>query len=100
MDWSDRIGRRVRLRDLHILLAVTQCGSMGRAAVERGISQPVISKSINSLETALRTKLLDRTAQGVQPTIYGEALLRCGLAVFDDLRRGVKDIEFLSDPAS
>ena len=32
MEWTDRIGRRVKLRDLHILLAVAQSGSMARAA--------------------------------------------------------------------
>src|SRR5262249_7370925 len=36
--------------------------------------------------------------QGVAPTIYGQALLDCGAAVFDDLRQGVKKIEFLADP--
>jgi DNA-binding transcriptional LysR family regulator len=100
MDWSDRIGRRLKLRDLHILLAVMQSGSMGRASAQLGISQPVVSKAIADLENAVGTKLLDRSHQGVQPTIYGDALLRCGLAVFDDLRRGVKEVEFLSDPAS
>jgi DNA-binding transcriptional LysR family regulator len=34
----------------------------------------------------------------VQPTVYGRALLDCGTAVFDDLRQGVKNIEFLTDP--
>jgi hypothetical protein len=29
MQWSDRIGRRLKLRDLHILLAVIKRGSMG-----------------------------------------------------------------------
>jgi DNA-binding transcriptional LysR family regulator len=36
--------------------------------------------------------------QGVEPTEYGRAFLDCGIAVFDDLRRGVQQIEFLSDP--
>jgi DNA-binding transcriptional LysR family regulator len=99
MDWSDRIGRRLKLRDLHILLAVTQSGSMGRASIQLGISQPVISKAITALERAVGEKLLDRGSQGVQPTVYGQALLRCGMAVFDDLRRGVKEVEFLSDPS-
>ena len=53
MDWTDRIGRRIKLRDLHILLAVTQLGSMGRASSELGVSQPVISKAIADLEHAL-----------------------------------------------
>ncbi len=28
VDWDARIGGRVRLRDLHILLTVVHCGSM------------------------------------------------------------------------
>ena len=34
------------------------------------------------------------------PTQYGHALIKRGLAVFDELRQGVKDIEFLTDPTS
>jgi DNA-binding transcriptional LysR family regulator len=100
MDWSDRIGRRLKLRDLHILLAVTECGSMGRASTQLGMSQPVISKAIANLEHAVGSKLLDRGPHGVQPTMFGRALLRCGMAVFDDLRRGVKEVEYLQDPTT
>jgi len=98
MQWSDRIGRRVKLRDLHILLAVAKTGSMIRAADGLAISQPVISKTISDLEHALGVRLLDRTAQGVEPTAYGRAFINCGTVVFDELRRGVQAIEFLSDP--
>jgi DNA-binding transcriptional LysR family regulator len=98
MQWTDRADRRVKLRDLHILLAVAQSGSMGRAAKQLAISQPVVSKSIADLEDALGVPLLDRTAQGVEATAYGRALLDCGTAVFDDLRRGMQEIAFLSDP--
>ena len=45
-------------------------------------------------------RLLDRHRQGVEPTEYGRALLDCGVAVFDDLRQGVKNIEFLADPTA
>src|SRR5439155_21222 len=31
---------------------------------------------------------------------YGHAIIKRGLAVFDELRQGVKDIEFLIDPTS
>jgi DNA-binding transcriptional LysR family regulator len=98
MQWTDRIGRRLKLRDLHILLAVAQAGSMSRAADRLAISHPVISKTIAELEHALGVRLLDRTAQGTEPTSYGRALLRCGTVVFDELRRGVQEIAFLSDP--
>jgi DNA-binding transcriptional LysR family regulator len=98
VQWSDRIGRRVKLRDLHILLAVAQSGSMARAADGLAVSQPVISKTIADLEHALGVRLLDRTSQGVEPTAFGRAFVDCGIAVFDELRRGVQAMEFLSDP--
>jgi DNA-binding transcriptional LysR family regulator len=98
MQWSDRIGRRVRLRDLHIFLAVAQSRSMARAADQLAISQPVVSKTIADLEHALGVRLLDRTYQGVEPTAYGRVLINRGTAVFDEMRRGVQEIEFLADP--
>jgi DNA-binding transcriptional LysR family regulator len=98
MQWTDRIGRRLKLRDLHILLAVAQAGSMSRAADRLAISHPVVSKTIADLEDALGVRLLDRTPQGTEPTAYGRALLSCGTVVFDELRRGVQEIAFLSDP--
>lgn len=73
---------------------------MGKAAAELGVSQPVISKAIAELEAELRVRLLDRGPQGVEPTVYGRALLKCGVAVFDELRQGVKTLEFLSDPTA
>jgi DNA-binding transcriptional LysR family regulator len=98
--WEDRIGRRLKLRDLHILLTAVQCGSMGRAATQLAVSQPAVSKAIADMEHALQVRLLDRTAQGIVPTHYGRALLKWGLAVFDDLRQAVKEIEFLADPST
>ena len=100
MDWADRIGRRVKLRDLHVLLAVAQWGSMAKAARHLSTSQPVISKTIAELEHALGVKLLDRNPQGIVPTMYGRALMSRGLAIFDELREGIKELEFLADPAS
>jgi DNA-binding transcriptional LysR family regulator len=98
MDWSERIGRRIRLRDLHILLAVVQCKSMTKAAEQLAISKPVVSKVIADLERVLGVRLLERDRHGAEPTIYGTALLKRGTTVFDELREGVKDIEFLLDP--
>jgi DNA-binding transcriptional LysR family regulator len=100
MDWSNRIGRRIRLRDLHILQAVAQWGSMAKAARQLAISQPVISKVIADLERELGRPLLDRDRHGAEPTIYGAALLKHGLAAFDELRQSVKEIEYLADPAT
>src|SRR3954466_10228506 len=100
LDWDSRIGRRVRLRDLHVLFAVVQQGSMARAGAHLGMSQSAVSQSIAALEHAVQVPLLDRTPRGVELTPYGAALTRRGQAAFDELRSGVKDIEFLADPAS
>src|SRR5712691_11043768 len=100
MQLSDRIGRRVKLQDLHVLMTVVQAGTMGKAAQRLNTTQPNISRSIADLEHALGVRLLDRHRQGIEPTEYGRALLDCGVAVFDDLRQGVKNIAFLADPAA
>src|SRR2546425_10894050 len=100
VDWDTRIGSRVRLRDLHILLAVVQCGSMAKGAEQLCVSQPAVSEAIAGLEHVLNVRLLDRGRRGVQPTVYGNALLKSGRAAFDELRQGIKDIEYLSDPTA
>lgn len=98
-DWDRKIGRRLRLRDLHVFLTVVQRGSMAKAAAELGVSQPSVSEVIANLENALGVKLLDRSRQGVSCTMYGQALLKRGLTAFDELKQGIRDIEYLADPS-
>src|SRR5712671_6832220 len=98
LDADGQIGRRLSLRDLHLFFTVVQHGSMAKAAAQLGISQPSVSEVIADLERALDARLFDRRPRGVEPTLYGNALLKRTRAVFDELRQGVKDIEFLTDP--
>jgi DNA-binding transcriptional LysR family regulator len=49
LDWESRIGRRVRLRDLHVLFAVIQHRSMATAGTHLGISQSAVSQAIAAL---------------------------------------------------
>jgi DNA-binding transcriptional LysR family regulator len=100
MHWTDRIGRRLNPHDLHIFMAVVEQGNMARAAERLAISRPVVSRTIADLERALGVRLLDRGPQGVEPTLYGRALLKRSVAVFDELKQGVLDIESLNDPNS
>jgi DNA-binding transcriptional LysR family regulator len=96
--WNDRTKRRLKLRDLDVLLAVIETGSMGKAANRLNISQPAVSKAVVELEAALGVQLVDRSRRGVVPTPYGLALRKRGVAIFNDLRQGVQDIDFLLDP--
>jgi DNA-binding transcriptional LysR family regulator len=100
MQVSDRIGRRMKLHDLNVLMVVVQEGSMNKAAALLNTGQSAISRSIADLERAIGVQLLDRTPQGVEPTEYGRVLLDGGAAMFDELRQAVKKIEFLVDPTA
>ena len=100
MPRTDRVGQRLKLRELQILLAVAKSGSMGKAAADLAISQPSVSKAIAEVEHTVGLRLFDRGPRGIEPTIYGRALLKCGIAVFDELRHGVRELEFLTDPTA
>jgi DNA-binding transcriptional LysR family regulator len=100
MQWVDRVGRRLKLRDLHILLTVVQRGSMAKAAAALAISQPAVSKAIADMEHTVGLRLLDRRRNGIEPTAYGSALVRRGLAIFDELKHGVEELAFLADPTA
>lgn len=100
VDWDRHIGRRLKLRDLHVFFSVMQLGSMAKAAAHLRVSQPAVSQIIADLEHALGVKLFDRNPRGIEPTVYGQSLLKGGAAAFDDLRQTVKEIEFLSKSAT
>jgi len=83
---------------LRILTTVARTGSMGRAAAQLALSQPAVSKAIAGMELMLGVSLLDRRPRGVEPTLYGRALVKWAAAAFDDLRQGMREIELLNDP--
>src|SRR5262245_2098598 len=96
--WEQQICRRLRLRDLFVFFAVVESAGMAKAGAKLGVSTPSSSEVIAALEHALGVRLLDRSSKGVVATAYGEALLIRGRAAFDELRQGIKDIEFIADP--
>ena len=100
MDLDDRTLRRLKLSDLRLFHAVVQWGGMAKAAAHLHISQPAVSKAIAPLEQTLGVHLLERHSQGVEPTQFGRALLKGGIAVFDELKQSVKEIAFLADPTA
>jgi DNA-binding transcriptional LysR family regulator len=81
-------------------MAVIQAGSMGKAAARFNLTQPAVSKVIADLENTLGVRLLDRSRQGVEATPHGLALIKRGVAVFDELRQGVQDLDYISDPTA
>jgi DNA-binding transcriptional LysR family regulator len=95
-DRESRVGLRLKLRHLRVFSMVVECGSMAKAAARLGVAQPTVSEVIAELEHTFGIRLLDRCPQGVEPTMYGNALLKRSIAVFDELQQSVRDIEFLA----
>jgi DNA-binding transcriptional LysR family regulator len=100
MEWEGRLGRRLRVRDLYILTTVVNSGSMAKAARQLSMAQPSVSAAIANLEHMLGVRLLDRSPRGIEPTIYADALLKRSIAVFDELKQSVTDVESLADPTT
>jgi DNA-binding transcriptional LysR family regulator len=100
MDWNSRLGRRIKLRDLHILQAAVEAGSMAKAAADLAITQPAVSYAVGELEHLMGVALLERSSQGVTPTAYGEVLLERSRIVFNELRQCISEIGAMADPSA
>jgi DNA-binding transcriptional LysR family regulator len=98
VQWDDRVGRRLRLKDLHTLQTVAAVGSMAKASERLALSQPAISKAISDMERTLGAPLFDRSSSGVELTECGRMLVERARVIFDEVRQGVSDIEHMSDP--
>ena len=99
MDWGARIGRRLKPRDLHVFMAVAEDGNMAKAAGWLGTTASGL-QDYRGPGAHAWSPLFDRNPQGVELTLYGRALFKRSLAVFDELRGSVQEIEFLADPAA
>ena len=91
-------GRRLKVRDLEVFLAVVDCGSMAKAAARLGVTQPAVSEIVAGLESMFGARLFDRSPRGIETTLYGRALVIRALVMLDELKEGAKEIAFLSDP--
>ena len=97
---AEDVSRRLKLRQLEVLIGVARSGSMAKAAEHLAITQSVVSKTIADLEATLDVRLFDRSSRGIEPTLYGRALLKRSTALFNDLRASVTELDHLSDPTA
>ena len=94
-----RLTRRLKLRELRVLLSVARHGSLARAAEHLAISQPAVSKAIADLEHTAGVQLFERTNRGVVLTDQGRVLLQRATNVFDELKLALEELDHLADPA-
>lgn len=82
-----------RLELLETFISVVDTGALSRAARAAGVSQPSVSRRMNSLETMIGVKLIHRTTHYLELTDEGRRLLPVARALLstwdaclDDLR--------------
>ncbi len=66
-----RPGAKVGLRELELLVAVAETGSLGQAAARFGLSQPAVSTRMTNFERTVGLRLLDRDPSGTRLTRAG-----------------------------
>lgn len=74
------------LRLLSYLVALARRGNFARAAEDLGISQPALTRAIQTLERQLDMRLFDRDRSGVTPTPQGAAFVDRASALIANAR--------------
>ena len=90
---------RVSVRQLRLVAAIAEDGSMVRAAETVGLTQSAVTKAVRDLERDLGVDLFVRGNRGVTPTIYGEALVRHAQRVLAQLAHAAGEIDDLAQGA-
>jgi DNA-binding transcriptional LysR family regulator len=88
---------RLKLRHLTLALAIAKHGSVIRAAESLHVTQPVLSRGLQELESILEVKLFDRNPRGMTPTVFGEAFLEHAHAIDLHLRDARQYLNELAD---
>ena len=81
----------VEIRHLRCLVAIADSGTLTDAAIELGVSQAAVSRTLAGLESALGVRLLRRTTRVVAPTTAGARVLVHARRLLADLDSLVND---------
>ena len=76
---------RLRLKQLRLLIALDEQGSLHRAAEQVSISQPGATKALHEIETTFGAELFTRTSQGLTPNDLGRCVIRYSRLIQSDL---------------
>ena len=92
-NWAN--ATRLKTRQLLLLLQLAEHGSVLRAAQAASMTQPAASKLLAEMEAMLGVKLFERHARGVEPTWYGQVLVRHARTALTELSRAHDEIAAL-----
>jgi len=89
-NWSLRI--RLKTRQLLLLIALDEQRNIHRAAEELHMTQPAASKQLRNLEEMLDVRLFERLPRGMEPTIFGVAMIRHARTALTSLALAHEDV--------
>jgi len=76
---------RLHLKQLRLLIALGDHGSLLKAAQQVALTQPGASKALQEIETTFGTPLFNRTNRGLEPTEAGHCAIRYARLIHTDL---------------
>ncbi|MBD1599186.1 LysR family transcriptional regulator [Pseudomonas sp. CA3A] len=76
---------RLRLRQLRLLIALDEYGSLHKAAEQVSITQPGATKALNDIEATLGVALFERSPKGLAANDLGRCAIRYARLIHTDL---------------
>lgn len=89
------IRARLKTRQLLLLVALDEEANIHRAAQVLNMTQPAASKMLKELEDVLEVQLFERLPRGMQPTWYGESMIRHARMVLTNLNQANDELTAL-----
>jgi DNA-binding transcriptional LysR family regulator len=86
----------IALRSIRYVVAIADEGSFARAAEKLNITQPALSRCVQTLERTLEVRLFDRGRSGATPTVFGRSVIERGRPLLSDATAIVDEIAALS----
>ncbi|WP_460365082.1 LysR substrate-binding domain-containing protein [Actinocorallia lasiicapitis] len=93
----DLLNGRLKLRHLVLVAAISEHGSVLRAAEHLHLAQPAATRGLREVEQILGVELFVRGPRGMRPTPFGDAFLEHAQTVIAELRRAGERIGQLAD---
>ncbi|GAB6402633.1 LysR family transcriptional regulator [Pseudomonas sp. MHK4] len=91
---------KISSRQITLLNALGEFGNLRRAATAMHTSQPAASLLLQQLEERLGVRLFDRLPRGMQPTLYGEVMIRYAQGALHEFEHAQEQIAELARGAT
>ncbi|MCW2240040.1 LysR family transcriptional regulator [Azospirillum canadense] len=92
----ERAPLRLKLRQLRLVVAIADLGSLRRAADHLNTTQPAATKLLQQAEMLLGVPLFERQARGLTPTPYGAVVIRRARNLMAELAAAGEEIAGLA----